>query len=114
MTDTERFGWQYGQVPRVGLNTIVFEKGSKHLNNLIKKLNPSQKVTLIEHPEDLTDHLPTTVGLFQTVEPPDCIQFVVDGWVTRHHQVSLDGGERTVIGSSDSLYWHSGNSFCIF
>ena len=100
LTDTEQFGWQYGQVPRVVLNTIVLEKDSKHLNNLMKKLNPSQKVTLIEHPEDLADHLTTTVGLFQAVNPPDCFQFVVDGWVTRHHQVSMDGTERTVIGGS--------------
>ena len=100
LTDTEQFGWQYGQVPRVVLNTIVLEKDSKHLNNLMKKLNPSQKLALVEHPEELADLLPVTVGLFQTVDPPDCIQFVADGWVTRHHQVSLDGAERTVIGNS--------------
>ena len=100
LTDTEQFGWKYGHVPRVVLNTILLEKDSKHLNNLMKKLNPSQKVTLIEHPEDLADHLTTTVGLFQAVDPPDCFQFVVDGWVTRHHQVSMDGTERTVIGGS--------------
>ena len=102
LTDPKQFGWEYAPVPRVTLNTILFEKDSKHLDNLMKKLNPSQSVTLVEQPEELADHLPTTVGLFQVVQPPDCIQLVVDGWVTRHHTVSLDGADRTVIGSFTS------------
>ena len=111
LTDTDKFGWQYGNVPRVAVNTIVMEKDSKHLNNLMKKLNPSQQVAFIEHPQELADHLPSTVGLFQAVDPPDCIQFVVDGWVTRHHQVSMEGTERTVIGRSYVVYYEPETSF---
>ena len=93
----------YQNVPRLKINTIVFRSDSKHLHSLIQKINPSQTPRLVENLSELSDHLKSVVKLFEKVNPPDCLQFYVEGWVTSHEKVSLDGGdERTVLGIKDA------------
>ena len=102
LTNPDKTGTRYQNIPRLTLNTIVFQRNSKHLDNLLKKINPSQTRRLVENLSDLSLHMKEAVGLFEKVAPPDCVQFFVPGWVTSQEQVSLDQTERTVIGEISS------------
>ena len=98
LTDVLKFGFVFDELPKVSLSFVVFEKGSKYIQELTSKLDkPKSQITYLESIQDWTGYF-KMLRLFDKVGVPNCFMFHIGGWVKSHRTMKENASKVTVIG----------------